>query len=94
MLVTGHWDSKITTPPGLYIFGLVYSRLVSLARKLPPTIGAVAEFTKSEHGCGEVVLRQTNWAFSLGTLIVMRVLLLRHMVSRGECITESMVHLP
>lgn len=57
------------------MFALAYARLVDVAR-------AVLLGTRvGQQQCGAAVLRQVNWGFSLGTLGVMRALLLRRMVS-------------
>lgn len=77
----GHWDPKITTLPGLYVFAVAYDRLVSSGEKLLAAIGAIGETAVSWQECGETRLRQVNWAFSLGTLYLMGALLGRHMVS-------------
>ncbi|CAN0542367.1 unnamed protein product, partial [Laminaria digitata] len=71
---TGEWDPKITTPPGLYVFAVAYTRLVTAAE------GILGLNFGLQH-CSAEILRQVNWVFSLGTLAVMRSMFLRRMVS-------------
>ncbi|CAM9531350.1 unnamed protein product [Scytosiphon promiscuus] len=78
------WDPKITTPPGLYVFALAYARLAAFAQEaLPPLFWAATSRADGAHEwCPAGSLRQVNWAFSLGTLAVMRALLARRMAPR------------
>lgn len=78
MDIAGHWDPKITTPPGLYLFAVAYSWLVSSAKAM---LAVATRSSVARERCAAGVLRQVNWVFSLGTLVVMRALLSRRMVS-------------
>lgn len=81
MNIAGYWNPKITTPPGLYLFAVAYSQLVDSAKAALAVFGLVATRSSvaNEH-CAAELLRQVNWVFSLGTLVVMRTLLSRRMV--------------
>lgn len=79
--IAGHWDPKITTPPGLYLFAAAYSQLVGSTKAVLAVLGLVTTPSDvAEGSCAAELLRQVNWAFSLGTLVVMRALLSRRMV--------------
>eukprot|EP00903_Cladosiphon_okamuranus_P013487 g12562.t1 len=76
----GHWDPKITTPPGLYLSAVAYSRIVRSAKAMLQGLGwATARSSIAKERCVVGVLRHVNWVFSLGTLMVMRALLSRRM---------------
>ncbi|CAM9136447.1 unnamed protein product [Pylaiella littoralis] len=100
----GRWDPKITTPPGLYVFAVAFARLVSVAKEVLAVAGlttmttttttttttTVAGIGKIEEECAVGVLRQVNWGFSLGTLLVMRALLLRRMAP-GKALAHALL---
>ena len=76
--LSGLWDPKITTPPGLYVFGVACARLVAFVASVFFTPGSWL----GGQECEAAVLRIVNWGFSIGTLCVMRAILARRMVGR------------
>ncbi|CAM9441407.1 unnamed protein product, partial [Choristocarpus tenellus] len=78
---SGRWDPKITTLPGLYIIAVMYVRVASLIGSIGGLMPwAVGGGDLDGHSaCTTGALRQVNWLFSLGTLVVMQALLRRRM---------------
>ena len=90
----GRWDPKITTPPGLYALAVVYARLVTALKEAFLLVQGTATASSrvagpfiSQEQCAAAVLRQVNWVFALGTVVVMRALLSRRMVSKDSAMT-------
>mmetsp|Transcript_91987 Transcript_91987/g.297586 ORF Transcript_91987/g.297586 Transcript_91987/m.297586 type:complete len:473 (-) Transcript_91987:87-1505(-) len=75
------WDPKITTFPGLYVFG---AALPNLLGALSPGSGAATLL------CSLSFLRAVNVIFGIGSLLVMHLLLKRRM-SNGKAAAQALV---